>query len=89
MQRMKICIYMYTGSVAEQLHFFTTFTSSPRAKHMSKDAPLIYCIHAKSMHCVAMTSQILCRTTITHTHKEYNRTFPTLYPKSLGSSHTS
>lgn len=38
MQSMKLHIYMYTRSLAEQLHFATTFISS-LAKHTSKDIP--------------------------------------------------
>lgn len=46
-------LYVHTRSVAEQFHFATTFTSSLRAKHMSKDVPHV--LHTRQV-CVATTS---------------------------------
>lgn len=46
-------LYVHTRSAAEQFHFATTFTSSLRAKHMSKDVPHV--LHTRQV-CVATTS---------------------------------
>lgn len=45
MQCMKLGIYQYTCSVAEQLHFATIFISLLSAKHMSKAVPHLLHTH--------------------------------------------